>query len=738
MRSAGREISMDRRHFLQLMGIGTFGMFSGSGSVQSAASEHSSRKESVQSVRGNTGSIDRKALVTRYHPTVHDFDPLSPFTVGNGEFAFTTDVTGLQSFPEFYEEEFPLCTQAHWGWHSFPNPDGYYLEQTFREYETYGRQVSYASDTSNKAAEWLRSNQHRLHLGEIGFHLTGRNGSTVQIGDLRQIEQTLHLWEGILRSAFEVNNKMVEVETCCHPEMDQIAVRVRSSALNEGQVGIRFRFPYGSSSWGKQTADWDSPEKHLSRLLTRTANSAVIRRRLDGTHYYVLIRWEGRADFSQDGEHLFSLKNTESETLEFTCRFSLELESGISENAGETFQAVRDHWDKFWQNGGAIDLSASGDSGAVELERRVVLSQYLTAVQCAGSQPPQETGLTFNSWHGKFHLEMHWWHGVHFVLWGRPRLFERSLDWYWSIMSLAREKAMRQGYDGVRWPKMVGPEGRESPSGVGVFLIWQQPHPIYYAELLYRYYNDPAILQQYKNLVFQTAEFMASYAVRENRTGRYVLGPPLIPAQEIYPPESTINPAFEVAYWRYGLATAQKWRERLGMARSDRWERVLQHLPDLPLKSGLYQNAENALNTFDDPKQRRDHPTLLASYGILPGNEVDPETMRLTLQQVMQSWNWESTWGWDYPMIAMTAARVGEPDLAIEALLLDAQKNRDLVNGHNYQDERLPIYLPGNGGLLTAAAMMAAGWEGAPDIRAPGFPQDGSWSVKYENLMLMP
>ena len=51
---------------------------------------------------------------------------------------------------------------------------------------------------------------------------------------------------------------------------------------------------------------------------------------------------------------------------------------------------------------------------------------YLMAIQCAGSLPPQETGLTFNSWYGKFHLEMHWWHGVHFPLWGRAELFEKK------------------------------------------------------------------------------------------------------------------------------------------------------------------------------------------------------------------------------------------------------------------------------------------------------------------------
>jgi hypothetical protein len=80
----------------------------------------------------------------------------------------------------------------------------------------------------------------------------------------------------------------------------------------------------------------------------------------------------------------------------------------------------------FWQTGGAIDLSGSKDSRWFELERRIVLSQYLTAIQDAGKNPPQETGLTYNTWEGKFHLEMHWWHEAHFALWNRLPLLERS------------------------------------------------------------------------------------------------------------------------------------------------------------------------------------------------------------------------------------------------------------------------------------------------------------------------
>ncbi len=36
------------------------------------------------------------------------------------------------------------------------------------------------------------------------------------------------------------------------------------------------------------------------------------------------------------------------------------------------------------------------------------------------------------------------------------------------------------------------------------------------------------------------------------------------------------------------------------------------------------------------------------------------------------------------------------------------------------------MYLPGNGGLLTAVAMMAAGWDGAPDVASSGIPKERS------------
>jgi len=102
---------------------------------------------------------------------------------------------------------------------------------------------------------------------------------------------------------------------------------------------------------------------------------------------------------------------------------------------------------------------------------------------------------------------MHWWHGVHFALWNRLPLLEKSLPCYQSILPRAQKTTQIQGYRGARWPKMVGPDDSEGPSSIATFIVWQQPHPIYYAELRYRQQGNRECLEKYKEIVFDTAGF---------------------------------------------------------------------------------------------------------------------------------------------------------------------------------------------------------------------------------------
>ena len=333
---------------------------------------------------------------------------------------------------------------------------------------------------------------------------------------------------------------------------------------------------------------------------------------------------------------------------------------------------------------------------------------------------------------------MHWWHGVHYPLWGRPDLLERSMTYYDNIEDRAKDIAVRQGYDGVRWPKMTDNKGNESPSSVGAMLIWQQPHFISFAELDYRDHPTKETLDKYSKLVFETADFMASFATYDPIKDRYVLGKGLIPAQERYKAEDTYNPTYELSYWHWALKTAQAWRERMGLPRNVKWDNVLAKLSPLPEQHGLYLAAESATDSYTNPRYITDHPSVLATFGMLPESKMlDKAVMKRTFNYIWKNWTWADTWGWDFPMTAMTATRLGMPDKAIDALFMNVKTNTYLINGHNYQDGRLRIYLPGNGGLLTAVAMMCAGWDGNT-VKNPGFPKNGKWKVKWEGLKPMP
>jgi hypothetical protein len=665
-----------RRHFLQLA------------SAASVASVHGAER------------IDRAALVRRHNVHVNSFDPRACLSVGNGEFAFTADATGLQTFPEVYNV-IPLCTQSQWGWHSFPSEGMKPSDLKLEMFETHGREVGYATGRPAKGQEklvgWLRENPHRLHLGRIGF--TGFNRD-----DISGVDQTLDLWTGKLDSKFRVKGIPMHVQTWCHPDRDALRVMV----VAKGPIAIAVEFPYGSEDIS--AADWHSPDRHRT-----TEDNGQWRRELDADRYWVRVTLEG-GRVNRAGVHRLELHGVDS--LSFEVEFSSKPIPEKPISRAEALAAANRYWSAFWENGAAVDFSGSRDPRANELERRVVLSQYLTAIQCSGSLPPQETGLTCNSWYGKYHLEMHWWHAAHFPMWGRPHLLERSLGWYNAILPSAREKAKQQGYTGARWPKMTAPDGRSSPSPVGEMLIWQQPHPIAMAELCYAARPNREILERYRDVVMESAEFMTSFAFYEKTRDRYVLGPPVIPAQENHPARETWNPTFELEYWYDALGIAQEWRKRLGMAPERKWEEVRAKLSALPVKDGVYLAHENCPQTFTE--RNRDHPSMLGALGVLPGAKVDREVMRATLKRVFRDWKWADTWGWDFPMVALTAATLDERKLVVDALFVDSPKNTWLANGHNWQRTSLPLYLPGNGALLIAMAKIHGQFPDGWNVRTEG------------------
>lgn len=686
--------------------------------------------------------IDRFALVSRHNVVLNKVDTLGSLSVGNGEFAFTVDVSGLQSFPDVYENGIPLGTQSQWAWHKIPTDQSYSLADVMRPFESCdGTQAPYAiqhaEGEAGKATQALRANPHRLHLGLIGLEFIKSTGEAASLDDLTHVNQKLNLWTGEIESTYQVEGIPVRVSLYGHQTEDRVAASVESPLIQQGRLKVKLSFPYGNDCHVCPGYDWTRPDRHQSVLVTSGEDRAIIGRHLDSTTYFTQINWTspGELQPTEDPHQFKLIPAAQSNVFEFTTLFHRD-STYLPSDFETTQNDSHTHWEKFWRSGGAIDFSECTDPRAPELERRMVLSQYLTKIQCAGSLPPQETGLTMNSWFGKFHIEMHWWHAAHFPAWGRAEFLEKGMNWYQAILPRAVATAKLQGYQGARWPKMTDPYGSESPSGIGAFIIWQQPHPIYFAELLYR--NDPsaATLARYQEIVFQTADFMASFV--RWKEGRYHLCHPLIPAQEIFKATETDDPPYELQYWYWALTTAQEWRTRAGLEEHEKWKDVLNNLTPLPVKDNLYLPVATAPSAYTDDFFRRDHPAVTGALGFLPHHfRVDTAVMRATFHEIMKRWQWESTWGWDYPLLAMTAARLYQPEDAVAALLMDVQKNTYLVNGHNYQDKRLRLYLPGNGGLLAALALMTAGWDGN-HVPTPGFPKDGRWNVKWEGLRPLP
>ncbi len=685
--------------------------------------------------------INRKSLVER-HTIINDkFDSLSSLSVGNGSFAFTVDVTGLQSFTDAYSKGVPLGTESEWGWHSFVDTSNYLFNETLKDYKLNGRNVPYSvqlktPERKKNAVEWFRQNPHRLQLGNIGFEILKKDGSTAVISDIQNINQTLNVYTGEIHSQFTIENIPVDVITYCHQEQDAVTVKVISPLLRMHKLRIRLRFPYPTGNWADMGDNYKDFSKHQSSIISQSSYTALLQHTLDTSSYYIAVQWNSSATIEEKSKHYFIVNPGEADSFEFSCRFDEKKTTATSFSTTATNS--QQQWKQFWQSGAAVDFSGSTDTRAFELERRIVLSQYLTKIQCAGHYPPQETGLTYNSWYGKPHLEMHWWHGIHFLLWGRNELLEKSMAWYARVSGNAKEIAKRQGYEGVRWQKMTDNKGEESPSSVGAFLIWQEPHFIYFSELCYREHKDVKTLEKYKDLVFATADFMASYARFDSAKQKYVLGKGVIPAQERFKAEETFNPTYELVYWHWALSIAQQWRERLHLHRNKKWDDVLNKLSSLPVQNDKYLFTESGTDSYTNPEYKTDHPSVLGALGMMPQTGMlDTSIMHNTFNWIWNNWSWKNTWGWDFPMLSMTATRLGLPDKAIDALLMPVQTNTYLNNGHNYQDERLTIYLPGNGGLLSAVALMCAGYDGC-NTTNPGIPTNGKWKVKWEGLKKMP
>ncbi len=101
--------------------------------------------------------IDRHSLVTRHNIEWNDI--MGQIPLGNGEFCFNTDGTGLQIFGG--------NTMSHRAWHSFLLPEGFTPDQipstgTFQKGPVRGPDVF--PEGSSEIRSWMFDNPHIFNL----------------------------------------------------------------------------------------------------------------------------------------------------------------------------------------------------------------------------------------------------------------------------------------------------------------------------------------------------------------------------------------------------------------------------------------------------------------------------------------------------------------------------------------------------------------------------------------------
>ncbi|HVT82833.1 MAG TPA: glycoside hydrolase family 65, partial [Phycisphaerae bacterium] len=242
-----------------------------------------------------------------------------------------------------------------------------------------------------------------------------------------------------------------------------------------------------------------------------------------------------------------------------------------------------------------------------------------------------------------------------------------------------------------------------------------------------------AVLETYKDIVFGTADYIATIVDYDPARKQYVLGPGVGTADEKHTDYAhNLNPTLELGYCKWALGIAREWRTRLGLPPDETWDKVYNNLAPLTVRNGIYPALELPAETSSSGMT-----TFL--LGALPGKDIDKEAMRTTLHAASRgATGTQASVTWGTSMWAMCAVREGEPDLALQLLAgkYDAGKNPFMPSGYTVRrPEQTPMYFPANGGWLAAAALMTAGWDGNT-TPTPGFPK--SWKVRFENILPLP
>ncbi len=714
--------------------------------------------------------IDRHALVHRHDPDFTRVDPHAPLMIGNGELGFTADITGLQTFPEQYSPLAPLLTMAQWAWHSFPNPNDYTEADGFTNIAIPGRgDVPYAwmkswSDAKARPAfTWLRENPHRFSLGRIALALTGADGKPAAFTALSETRQHLNLWTGALLSSFTFEGEPVTVETRMDPDHDRVLVAVTSPLVASGRDGVDVRYPGVSAKINPDPEDWTHPENHKTTVREQAAGHMLLERQIDDTHYWSGIDAPG-ARISAGAPHEFRVRAKSGNRLIVMVAFDRERPTETAADYDAAVTRRRRSLARLLVDRRRHRFHRQHGPARGELERRVVLSQYLEAINGAGDlrrrrKASSPTAGTANSTSRCTPCTRRT---------SRNGAGRRS--WSAASAGISAISTRRRGSGPQpRRRRVVAENGRAGRA--------QQPEhdqSLHHVAAAAPDLHGRARLPRAPDARDARALWRARRRDRAPPRDLAALGrqeEALRPrpadhsgAGDLRSPDDD-RPDLRGRVFPLGsadgaaLAHAPGPRARCRLGPRDPQARALAQA-GRPLLAGrlsarFWRVAASPAckgHAIEAECLNRDHPSFLLALGLIASDRISVKAMRRTMRATEANWDLRQTWGWDFPVLAMTAARLGEPENAVDWLFADEPNNHWGASGmtpRSHLDVPGPgsatppamradaeTYFPSNGSLLLAVGMMAAGWDGSKG-EAPGFPKAG-WNVKVEGITPVP
>lgn len=588
----------------------------------------------------------KKSDIIKYNLKFNHIDSKNPVTIGNGDFAITLDQTGTQSLYETYKD-IPLSTMSNKNWF-------YKDKKNIKPSYVDGKAYMLFNLDNDPNYQINRQYPFKYSFMQI---LLYDNDKLIDINNIKDIKQELDLYKGIVTSSFNYKEKINKTISFIYQDHDEFNFKLQSDNLN---LALKFNYP----SYTKNGYRLDI----LPNVLVK----------------------EDRITLLYDDKNSLSFK------LKSSSNYQIVENTLIFDDNNVSFSLALDEikegklLDEFWKcdNGIIIDNE--------ELVKKMVLSKYLLHVNSTGIYPPQESGLTYNCWNSKFHLEMHLIHSLWNIYNNHVGDLVKSFDYYLSIMPSSLKRASLNGYKGLRFPKMTGPDGEDSPSNIGPLLIWQAPHILFMLQEIYYLYNKENIIKKYEPLISGTIDFMISFLTLKD--SKYQMLDPLLEACESIPLDRCQNPSFELEYWRYTLERQPKIDTVLyGHQRYDYLD-ITSKIITPKEDDGIYLKTYGVIDKYDLYK---DHPTEGFLMSFFKSKIVDKEKMVKTIDYILKNMDLSSYWGWDFPFLGLSLLNCGEIEKSIEVTQLNTINNQYLYNGYNTSPrDDLKAYLPGNGAFL--------------------------------------